>query len=238
MKSNTGALITMGIVGFIILFIIYDVLRNRELALSGIIAWILMSLFVISRDWGDLFPAMVRRGMEMFDEGGLSGTVDSTPQQLAGNKLLYRVILERRIVPRHLKLRYDPPFMTWFLDMVTGSMTIEVIASAGLFEIIHSQDCENPNGAIRFYGRFDGGIITRSKTQALQSEVDFYGQLTAQLVTKVNRNEAELAFNATINQYNMTKNAEWLERTADKVKKIMFVTKKGGMDEAMQEAAK
>lgn len=205
--------------------LIINIFQNQAMAFAAIAIPLATWILVFTPDWGDFLP-LPRKAL-VITTSGLVGTLVGRPVQEYGAYETRMVAFNSRFVPAEVKEERVHGWH-WFTDMIAGTVTVPLTGIVGVhWQQIMDDDCENPDGAIKFLGRLDGGDISDPKTVNELVQLERLASQNSYLVTEFKILKETLANITNIKSLDIESMSSLLQRVADKVKNVKIISPRG-----------
>lgn len=176
--------------------------------------------------WGAYNPEYGLHKGKMFQfSSGVCGTVLGIPKRVTGGKMKFRVSIPNYYVPRGQR---KGGWIRGVGEVATGTHTVEVIDYPTLFKEIPAEACECPEGAIKYYGRVDGGKLDDDITELLE-KLRAAGQRESQIFEISRQAELQARNLGKQKLHDLRSVSEYGREVADNFKRInVIVSGRGG----------
>lgn len=208
----------------IITWIAYDGLKTpyKEpivfLIICIVLAW---NFYMI---WGQTPSLGLYKGKMFTSDSCVAGTVVSKRMNKPGGKIGYKIALHNPYVPESLK---SSRWKRAFTELVSATQTIEVVGYPNQFEELPANECEAPEGGIRYHGRIDGGRI-RDAYEKYRLRLERADRLLAEVHEISGNTELAMRNLAYLRSHELEDASEKLRKIADNVKRINVIAGRGG----------
>lgn len=209
----------------VIFYILYDVYKNQQGSITTYIltlAIVALTFVVLFGDW-----LWFRRGQQVNLLSGISGTQIGAPVQEYGGYETRYVSFERKMVPREKRKQIEG-VLYWVKNFFTATIVVPITAKRSLWEEVPDYDSENPNGAVFFRGRIDGGDLRNPDILLGIKQIERQSRIISYIQTAAAQMEEQLSAIANQKIYDAEKMSQHLKLIGDNVKHITVVTGKGG----------